>query len=79
MFDEGFFLQWGKSSVIDTNYFSDPEGNVLNIEFEESLLIERQFCGITKILGFYNLDDVGYVCTLYCRDRYFRLRVFELY
>ncbi|QCD95973.1 hypothetical protein DEO72_LG6g671 [Vigna unguiculata] len=29
----GFFLEWGKSLVIGTNYFSDPSGNVLNIKY----------------------------------------------
>ena len=38
MFDEGFFLQWGKSLVMDTNYFFDPGGNIFNIEFEEMYL-----------------------------------------
>jgi len=77
--DEGFFLEWGKSLVIGTNYFSDPGRNVLNIEFDENLVVERKFCGVTQILGFYNLHDMGYVCTLFCGDRYFRLRLFDLY
>ena len=38
VFDEGFFLEWGKSLVIGTNYFSDPAGNVLNLKFDENLV-----------------------------------------
>ena len=79
MFDEGFFLEWGKSLVIGTNYFSDPAGNVLNIKFDENLLAERKFRGVFQILGFYNLRFMCYVCTLFCGDRYFRLRVFDSY
>ena len=79
MFDEGFFLEWGKSLVIGTNYFCDPVGNVLNIKFDENLVAERKFRGVFQILGFYNLRFMCYMCTLFCGDRYFRLRVFDSY
>ena len=79
VFDEGFFLEWGKSLVIGTNYFSDPGGNVLNIKFDENLVAERKFRGVSQILGFYNLQCMCYVCTLFCGDRYFRLRLFDSY
>ena len=41
-------------------------------------MTERKFIGGKEILGFYDIDDVAYVCTLYYGDRYFRLRVFDL-
>ena len=44
----------------------------------ESLLADRKIHVDHKVLGFYDLDYVGYVCTLYYGDRYFRLRVFDL-
>ncbi|QCD79461.1 hypothetical protein DEO72_LG1g3103 [Vigna unguiculata] len=56
VFDEGFFLEWGKSLVIGTNYCSDLGGNVLNIKFDENLVVERKFRGVSQILGFYNLN-----------------------
>jgi len=37
-FEEGFYEQLGKSLLMGTNFFSDPKGNVINIEFEETLL-----------------------------------------
>jgi len=61
-----------------TNFFSDLKGNIINIEFEEGLLGQRQIRGVEKIRSFYNLNDVYYVCIVYCGDRYFRIRVFDL-
>jgi len=43
VFDEGFFLEWGKSLVIGTNYFSDHARNVLNIKFDENLVAGGNF------------------------------------
>jgi len=60
------------------NFFRDPKGNVLNIEFEESLIVEKKFCGSYKILSFYNLNEVYYACTLFNGDRNFKLWVFTL-
>jgi len=60
-----------------TNFFSDPKGNVINIEFEETLRTQRQFCAVEQVMWFYELNDVYYVCSLYCGDRYFRIRVFD--
>ena len=56
--------------LMGTNYFSNPRGNVLNIEFEESLMAERKFISGKEILAFYDIDDVAYVCTLYYGDQY---------
>ncbi|QCE10715.1 hypothetical protein DEO72_LG10g1946 [Vigna unguiculata] len=42
------------------------------------LLGQRQIHGVEKIQSFYNLNDVYYVCTVYCGDRYFRIRLFDL-
>jgi len=61
-----------------TNYFSDPRGNILNIEFKESLMAERKFRGSDDIANFYDIYDIAFVCTLYCGDRYFRFRVFDI-
>ena len=72
-------MEWADTLVIGTNFFSDPRGNVLNIEFEERLLADRKFVGGRQILDFYGIDDAAYICTLYCGDRYFRLRVFDVH
>jgi len=61
-----------------TNYFFDLRKNVINIEFEENLIVNRKICVVHEVLGFYDLDDVGYACTLYRVDKYFRLRIFDL-
>jgi len=58
-------LEWADRLVIGTHFFSDPRGNVLNIEFEERLLAERKFVGGKQILDFYDIDDAAYICTLY--------------
>ncbi|QCD94854.1 hypothetical protein DEO72_LG5g2943 [Vigna unguiculata] len=78
LFEEGFFLEWGQCLLMGTNYFSDPRGNVLNIEFEESLMAERTFRGSDDIVNFHDIYDIAFVCTLYCGDRYFRFRVFDI-
>ncbi|QCE14196.1 hypothetical protein DEO72_LG11g1195 [Vigna unguiculata] len=77
-FEEGFYEQWGKSLLLGTNFFSDPRGNVINIEFEPSLLPQRQFRVVEQLMGFYDQNDVYYVVSLYCGDRYFRMRLFDL-
>ncbi|QCD83602.1 hypothetical protein DEO72_LG2g3948 [Vigna unguiculata] len=77
-FEEGFDEQWGKSLLMGTNFFSNPKGNVINIEFEETLLAQRQIRVVEQIMWLYELNDVYYVCSLYCGDRYFRIRVFDL-
>jgi len=64
--------------LLGINFSSDPKGNTINIEFEEGLLGQRQFRGVESIRSFYNLNDVYYVCTVYCGDRYFRIRLFDL-
>jgi len=33
-----------------TNYFNDPKGNIINIEFEETLLVERQIRAVQEIM-----------------------------
>ena len=77
-FEEGFYEQWGKSLLPGTNFFSDPRGNVINIEFEPIFLLQRQFRAVEQLMGFYDLNDVYYVVSLYCGDRYFRMRLFDL-
>ena len=61
-----------------TNFFNDSKGNVINIEFEQTLLPQRQFRAVEQLMWFYELNDVYYVCSLYCVDRYFRIRLFDL-
>ena len=78
LFEEGFFLEWRQCLLMGTNYFSDPRGNILNIEFKESLMAERKFRGSDDIANFYDIYDIAFVCTLYCGDRYFRFRVFDI-
>ncbi|QCD94308.1 hypothetical protein DEO72_LG5g2391 [Vigna unguiculata] len=77
-FEERFYEQWDKSLLLGTNFFSDPKGNVINIEFEQTLLPQRQFRAVEQLMWFYELNDVYYVCSLYCGDRYFRIRLFDL-
>ncbi|QCD96960.1 hypothetical protein DEO72_LG6g1670 [Vigna unguiculata] len=77
-FEEGFYEQWGKSLLLGTNFFNDPKGNVINIEFEQTLLPQRQFRAVEQLMWFYELNDVYYVYSLYCGDRYFRIRIFSV-
>ncbi|QCE03700.1 hypothetical protein DEO72_LG8g1725 [Vigna unguiculata] len=77
-FEVGFYEQWGKMLLLGTNFFSDPKGNTINIEFEDGLLGQRQFRGVQSIRSFYNVNDVYYVCTVYYGDLFFRIRLFDL-
>ena len=77
-FEVAFYEQWGNLLLLGTNYFSDPKRNTINIEFEQGLLGQRQLRGVQSIRSFYNINDVYYVCTVYCGDRYFRIRLFDL-
>jgi len=61
-----------------TNFFSDLKGNVINIEFEETLLTQRQFRAVEQMMWFYELNDVYYVYSLYYGNRYFRIRLLDL-
>ena len=54
-------MEWADTLVIGTNFFSDPRGNVLNIEFEERLLADRKFVCGRQILDFYGIDDAAYI------------------
>jgi len=42
-FEESFMVEWGKKLVIGTNYFTDPMGNVMNLDFEGRLDQEGDF------------------------------------
>jgi len=57
--------------IIRPNYFRDAKGNILTIEFEESLLLcHRKFSAFDEVFNFYYLDyDVYYVTTLFFEDR----------
>jgi len=78
-FEEGFMVEWGKKLVIGTNYFTDPMGNVLNFEFEDDLIKKGIFRIPYHFEEFYELEDLHYICTLLCGDRYFRIRIFDTY
>ena len=64
--------------AIGTNYFTNPMGNVLNLEFEEGLIKKGIFCIPSTFEEFYKLDDLHYICTLFYGDRYFRLRILTI-
>ncbi|QCD83103.1 hypothetical protein DEO72_LG2g3446 [Vigna unguiculata] len=70
-------VEWGKKLVIGTNYFTDPMGNVLNLEFEDNLIKKGIFRIPYHFEEFYELEDLHYICTLFCGDRYFRIRIFD--
>ncbi|QCD83855.1 hypothetical protein DEO72_LG2g4203 [Vigna unguiculata] len=76
-FEEGFMVEWGKQLVIGTNYFTDPMGNVMNFEFEDDLISKGIFRVPYVFEDFYELEDLHYICTLLCGDRYFRIRIFD--
>ncbi|QCD85975.1 hypothetical protein DEO72_LG3g496 [Vigna unguiculata] len=77
-FEDGFMLEWGKKLILGTNYFTDPMGNVMNLEFEEDLIRKGIFRIPPYFEEFYELRDLHYVCTVFCGDIYFRLRIFDL-
>jgi len=77
-FEDGFMLEWGNKLTLGTNYFTDPMGNVMNLEFEEDLIRKGIFRIPPYFEEFYDLRDLHYVCTVFCGDRYFRLRIFDL-
>ncbi|QCE06422.1 hypothetical protein DEO72_LG9g1434 [Vigna unguiculata] len=76
-FEEGFMVEWGKKLVIGTNYFTDPMGNVMNLEFDDDLIRKGIFRVPYHFEDFYELDELHYICTLFCGDRYFRIRIFD--
>ena len=76
-FEEGFMVEWGKQLVIGTNYFTDPMGNVMNFEFENDLISKGIFRVPYVFEDFYELEDLHYICTLFCGDRYFRIKIFD--
>ena len=77
-FEDGFMLEWGNKLTLGTNYFTDPMGNVMNLESEEDLIRKEIFRIPPYFEEFYELRDLHYVCTVFCGDRYFRLRIFDL-
>jgi len=77
-FDETFFDYWGQHMEMGTNYFRDPVGNYLMLEFEESFMQNRSFRIAREISNFYNLDDLYWLGILYCGHCYFQIRIFSL-
>jgi len=53
------------------NYFRDPVGNYLMVEFEKCFMQNRSFRIAREILNFYKLDDLYWLGILYCGHRYF--------
>jgi len=51
--------------------------NVLNLEFEEGLIKKGIFRIPYDFEEFYELEDLHYICTLFCGDRYFWLKIFD--
>jgi len=77
-FEEGFMVEWGSKLSFGTNYFMDPIRNVFYMEFEEGLISNKLFRILSDFEEFYDLDDIHYMCTLFCGDRYFQLRIFNM-
>ncbi|QCD94135.1 hypothetical protein DEO72_LG5g2214 [Vigna unguiculata] len=59
------WLNGGKKLVIGTNYFTDPMGNVMNLEFEDNLISKGIFRVPYDFEDFYELDDLHYICNSY--------------
>jgi len=71
-------VEWGSKLSIGTNYFIDQMGNVFYIDFEKGLIRNILFRISFDFEEFYNLDDVHYICTMFCGDRYFLIRIFNM-
>jgi len=67
-------VEWGSKLSFGTNYFTDLMGNVFYMEFEERLINNKLFRISSDFEEFYDLDDIH----LFCGDRYFRLRIFNM-
>jgi len=61
-----------------TNYFRDPLGNYIMVEFEDSMIETRSFRIARALANFYKLNDLYWLAILYCGDRYFQFRIFSL-
>jgi len=71
-------IEWGSKLSLGTNYFIDPTGNAFYMDFKEKLIRNKLFRISADFKDLYDLDDVHYICTLFCGDRYFRVRIFNL-
>jgi len=63
-FDETFFTYWGQHMVMGPNYFRDPVGNFIVVEFEDSLMENRKFWIANELAKFYKLDDLYWLIIL---------------
>ncbi|QCE03288.1 hypothetical protein DEO72_LG8g1312 [Vigna unguiculata] len=54
--------QWGQHKLMGPNYFRDPVGNFIMVEFEDSLMENRKFRIANELAKFYKFDD------LYCNN-----------
>jgi len=54
-------LEWGKKLTLGTNYFTNPMGNVMNLEFEEDLIRKGIFRIPPYFEEFYELRDFHFV------------------
>jgi len=57
--------------LIGPNYFHDPVGNYIMVEFEDCLMENRRFWIASELAKFYKLDDLYWLVILYCGNRYF--------
>ena len=64
-FEDGFMLEWGNKLTLGTNYFTDPMGNVMNLEFGEDLIRK----GIFRILPFLQILNLVSFCLSLCHLR----------
>ncbi|QCD96215.1 hypothetical protein DEO72_LG6g917 [Vigna unguiculata] len=51
-------VEWGNKLALGTNYFTDPMGNVMNLEFEEDLIRKGIFRIPSYFEEFYELRDL---------------------
>jgi len=50
--------------VMGPNYFRDPVGNFIVVEFEDSLMENRKFWIANELAKFYKLDDLYWLIIL---------------
>jgi len=71
-------VELGSKLSFGTIYSTNSMGNVFYMEFKEALISNILFRISSDFEKFYDLDDVHYICTLLCRDRYFQIRIFNM-
>jgi len=64
--------------LMGPNYFHDPVGNYIIVEFEDCLMENHRFRITSELAKFYKLDDLYWLVILYCGNQYFQFRIFSL-